>query len=212
MRGKRIAIALDLDGVVLESVDHKAEAFVATFADRWPDWEERVRCYNRSHLGVPRRDKMRHLLGLIEPGRPLDACLGALLADYADRLSDALTRFPLVAGARELIESGHHDIFICSSAPMAEIRFVLDRHGLLPMIRRIHDGATPKAEALRAISRDYERRCLFVGDAAADRRAAEEAGVPFVLRLSGPEAEALDAPVRIRDFHGFDALVVSLFE
>lgn len=203
----RIAIALDLDGVIIESNDGKSEAFVATFAARWPDWEDRVRRYNRTHFGVPRRDKMQHLLGQIVPEQPSDALLATLLEEYRLHLASALTRFPLVDGVRELIASPSFDIILCSSAPAEEIGIVLQHHDLLSSIHRIFDGSTPKTDALRWVAAVYGENCLFVGDAAADQRAALEAGVRFVLRQSGPEAAQLDAPTVIRDFRSFQPFV-----
>nr|WP_250890025.1 HAD family hydrolase [Sphingobium nicotianae] len=199
-----------MDGVVIESTQGKSDAFVAVFANRWPDWEARVRRYNEAHFGVPRREKMRALLGQITPGAPVEPTLADLLADYAARLQTALTGVPLVPGVAALLRAGRYSFFICSAAPEAEIRHILAHHDLLACVTAIFDGTTPKHEALRRIARDHPGRCLFVGDAPADQRAAREAGVPFVLRRTGMQPLLPDADAMIDDFHGFEAIVSAL--
>ena len=206
----RIALVLDMDGVIIDSSQAKSDIFVAVFASRWPDWQDRVKRYNEAHFGVPRARKIRQLLAQIAPDEPVEPLLQTLLDDYARRLEHALTAFPLISGLAEVMHSRSFDIFVCSAAPMNEIRLILDHHGLFSLVPTIFDGETRKSDALTRIAGDYGARCLFVGDAAADQQAAATAGVRFILCRSGAEKAIIDADLVIDDFSDFASIVENL--
>ncbi|HET7568249.1 MAG TPA: HAD family hydrolase [Gaiellaceae bacterium] len=191
-------LALDFDGVVVESVDLKNRAFGELFRDTHPDKVEEVVAFQIANVGLSRFEKFPRIYEEIL-GRPfpegeserLDAALTALVYD-------GVATCAFVPGARELIErvAGELPVYVASATPEDEVRSLVEARGLAPFVRAAYGSPTRKADSLRRIA--SEAGCepedvLFVGDSASDQRAARESGVRFVGRVP-PGAASPFAP------------------
>jgi beta-phosphoglucomutase-like phosphatase (HAD superfamily) len=57
------AIIFDFDGVLVESVDVKGDAFVALYKYETPEIREKVKRYHSEHGGISRFEKIRYYDG-----------------------------------------------------------------------------------------------------------------------------------------------------
>lgn len=208
---RRTAVFFDFDGVILESVEVKADAFVRLFADQ-PQHAPAIRALHRRCGGISRRRKIEMIRRDIL-GRPDDPEQCDLLARRFGELAAAGVRAcPLTPGARETLErlSRRLPLYIVSGTPEEELREIVAARGLAPLFRGVYGSPREKPEILRAVTARIGcdvADCVFIGDAPTDSAAAAAVGMPFIGRVPAGEASPF-APLTptVADLAGLAAL------
>src|SRR5207245_1866358 len=127
------AIALDFDGVILESVDLKTRAFRALFKD-YPQHLDRIAQFHLDNTGLSRYEKFdviyREFLGLSLSGEEKDR-LGREFGRLVER---EILECPFVPGARRFLDlvAFSYPVFVVSGAPENELRGIVEARGLRP--------------------------------------------------------------------------------
>lgn len=174
------AVVLDLDGVIVKTNFVKHAAMLSLFDD-FPEQRGPISEFILSNGGVPRREKLAHLLQHVLRARPADALLSEYLRRYAKALEQQLAVAPMVEGVRDFIADCATARYVCSSAPEAEVQEQIARRSLAPHFIAVYGGSTPKSHALRFIAAKHaSRSVVFFGDSVGDYEAACEAAVAFV--------------------------------
>lgn len=177
-------IALDCDGVILDTVDVKTNAFAAVASRYGQEASERLVAYHLRHGGVSRQAKFTWLYRELTGGEIPAAELAELCGDFAARCRDGVLRAPFLPGALECIRavSGHIPLHVVSGTPRAELRNVFERRDLA----RFFDGlwGTPPEKTALLVSVVKASglaadRVLMVGDSVTDLEAATAAGTLF---------------------------------
>lgn len=190
------AIALDLDGVILESVRLKCEAMASLFADE--PYAQDIREWIYAHHSVGRREQLEHILRRWVGTDWSEEVIIALFRRFAKRVAGEMRICPFVAGAQDLLQLARVPLFLVSSMPREEIDGVLQDRGLARFFREVHGAPGRKADQLRSVVRRYglaRKRVVFVGDSLSDHAAAAEARVAFVGRRNLDDFTALSVPV-----------------
>lgn len=181
------ALFLDFDGVVLESVDVKGQAFVQLFPER-PDLAPAILDLHSRHGGVSRHRKIAliraELLGL--PPDP-QACAD-LARRFAAIVAAAIDACPFTPGAQAALSrlASRFPLLIVSGTPEEELQEIVRRREIGGFFREVHGSPREKPDILRdALARAgwTAADCLFVGDAMTDCDAAAAVGMPFVGRV-----------------------------
>lgn len=197
--------ALDFDGVVLESVAVKLEAFRRLFAGH-PNAPEIVR-YLETHNGLDRYTKFRHITTAML-GRPYDAETEKRLdGEFSALVLEAVLACPFVPGAEEFLRGASLPLYVISAMPLRELRIIIERRGLAGRFKGLYGSPGRKADQLRevlAAEKLSPAELVFVGDSENDRRAADEAGVAFIGRRNAEEF-SLPLPVLLPDLVGLSA-------
>jgi HAD superfamily hydrolase (TIGR01509 family) len=205
------AVFFDFDGVILDSVAAKTDAFGELYAPYGPDVARAVVEYHLANGGVSRFEKFRHfhenLLGIT-----MTDALMTELCDAFNALSLAkVMAAPFIPGAREtLTELAVRGIpaFVASGTPQAELdQTVLTRLGE-GVFAEVHGSPRTKVEIVRDVASRHgltPSRCVFVGDAMTDCRAARECGVPF-LGVSGRDGHPFPEGTAVVGALSLDAL------
>lgn len=211
------AIVFDCDGVLLESVDAKTEAYRTLFAEH-PQHLDAILAYHRAHGGVSRYEKIRHIYRHIlhQPLRERE--LTDLCARFAELSFEKVLAAPLVRGVRQFLRAYHERLalFVASGTPQEELETLLDRRRLRPYFRGVFGSPDTKHAILGRILADWGLApldVLVVGDAPTDWDAAREWGIPFIGRVNGAQASPLPAEaltVRIEDFMGLTTITERL--
>ena len=187
------ALALDFDGVVVESVELKNRAFGELFRDTHPEHVEAIVAFQMANGGLSRFDKFpliyERILGLPFPegeSERLDRRLTELV--YG-----SVATCPFVPGARDLIERAARavPVYVASATPEEEIRNLVEARGLARFVRAAYGSPVPKADNLVRIARELgvdPGAILFVGDTVSDQQAARASGVRFVGRVAHGDA------------------------
>lgn len=183
------ALVFDFDGVIIESEHIKTRAFRELYGEHGSEVVTAVVAHHEANGGISRRKKIRHchatLLGI-----ELDAArLEALCQRFSALVEDEVVGCDWVPGAPEVLAThfGRRPMFVVSGTPQEELTRIICRRGLAGWFTEAHGSPPEKAVTVRSLLARYNfdpRTVLFVGDAAADWRAARETGVRFIGRLA----------------------------
>ena len=183
------ALVFDFDGVIIESEHIKTRAFRELYGEHGPEVVAAAVAHHEANGGISRRKKIRHchatLLGI-----ELDtARLEALCQRFSALVEDEVVGCDWVPGASEVLAThfGRRPMFVVSGTPQEELTRIIYRRGLARWFTEAHGSPPEKAVTVRSLLARYNldpRTVLFVGDAAADWRAARETGVRFIGRLA----------------------------
>ncbi len=187
------AALLDFDGVIVESVDLKTEAFRTLFAQEQKALPA-ILALHRNNGGMSRfekfdiiyRDILRRPLVTEEKDR--------LGRQFSELVVEQVVACPWVRGAREWL--ARHlprlPLFLISATPTEELRHIVSRRELGRYFREVHGSPPDKTEVTRDILARHgwtPDEVVFVGDAPNDHAAASAIGVRFVGRVpSGRES------------------------
>ena len=192
------AVFFDVDGVLLDTIPVKGEAFVDAFHG-YPDRAEEIRALHRQRGGVPRDRKIALILQDVYgvPADPAEVC--RLTDVFAVRVLDRVLAAPEIAGASGALAELHLStcLHAVSATPESELELVLGSRGWLSMFRSVHGVPPSKSETVRGLLAEHHyeaANCVLVGDSAEDREAARANGVPFVfVSPSGSGGDSTDA-------------------
>ncbi len=207
------AVVFDCDGVLIESVEIKTEAFVALYPDH-PEHHRAIVDHHQRHLGASRFEKFRwieeHLLGRV-PGRDRLQELGTA---FSRLVFERARECPEVQGTTallDLLERLAIPRFIASGIPEEELVRLVTARGWAGRFAGIHGSPRRKEPILRALAADLDVKpeaLLFLGDGRTDYDAALASGAAFCLRETPEQADRFsdyDGP-RLSDLTGFATL------
>jgi phosphoglycolate phosphatase-like HAD superfamily hydrolase len=195
------AIVFDFDGVLVESVGIKTQAFVELYRDHGDGVMAAVAAYHSAHGGVSRYEKFRYFHSVLL-GEPLSEADERLLdAKFSTLVEDAVVAAPAVTGAREFVDKycQRLPLHIASATPTEELRRIVIRRGLRDCFREVEGAPQTKGEILRRIiaAGGYvPERVLMIGDSLSDCDGAREAGSAFLGRVERGVKNPFPATVR----------------
>ena len=221
--GKRFvpeAIFFDVDGVLIDSMHVKGEAFADVFGG-YPDHRVAIMAFHMEHGGVTRRDKIdriaREVLGFCLAPEELDD----LVTEFGKVVVDRVVAAPEIPGATLALTYWSHwtRLYAVSATPVEELRAILRDRGIADYFQVIEGAPISKSQAINSIATDqgYQRRnCVLVGDSRQDADSASESSVLFVqVCPSGgqlfPGADAVVPDLRTLDV-AIHALTGSLLD
>jgi phosphoglycolate phosphatase-like HAD superfamily hydrolase len=181
------AVIFDFDGVLVESVDTKTEAYASLFAGEGEDVVRKVVAYHLEHGGVSRFEKFKFIYQEILH-RPLSGKkFVTLCRDFSRRVVDEVVNARWVDGAREFLEKKKdtYQFFIVSGTPDEELKAIIERRGMESLFVAVYGSPRTKDVLLNELMTFYGLKCnelVFVGDAATDLQAAKSTGIRFIWR------------------------------
>lgn len=179
-----IGCFFDCDGVLIDSVGVKTEAFRILFEPYGEKVLAQVLELNRLHGGISRVDKIEYSHAHFV-GKPLSA---SELKDWGKRYSqlvfEQVVAVPWIKGAQELLEEmqGRCPIFVISGTPDHELKQVIKARGMDHYFSEILGSPTRKPKHIRNLLAQYQlspSSGVFIGDALTDYNAARETGLHF---------------------------------
>lgn len=197
--------ALDFDGVVLESVAVKLEAFRRLFSGH-PNSPEIIR-YLETNNGLDRYTKFRHIWTAML-NRPYDAAVEERLdKEFSALVLEAVLDCPFVPGAEAFLSGAKLPLYVISAMPLRELKIIVEKRGLAARFKGLYGSPGRKADQLREVLATENLKpseLVFVGDSENDRKAADETGVAFIGRRNAEEF-SLPLPVVLPDLVGLSA-------
>lgn len=185
------AVVFDFDGVLVESVDVKTNAFATLFQDEGEEVARKVVAYHLDHGGISRFEKFRYYYAHFLK-RPLTAEKERELADrFAALVLDAVIRSPYVPGALDSLRLLHGrkiPLYVASGTPEGELRHIVKERGIGHFFEGVFGAPRTKGDILAAILKERgisPSEAVMVGDAMTDYDAALETGVQFIGRVNG---------------------------
>lgn len=183
------AVIFDFDGVIVESEEIKTRAFATMYRGHGPEVVKAIVAHHRANGGISRRKKIRwcHRTHL---GIELDEqALDALCRVFSTMVEDEVVACDWVPGAEQVLRELHrcYPLFVVSGTPQDELTRIFARRNLDHWFVEVWGSPRGKSEIIEDILARHRldrRSVLFIGDSAADLRAARATGLRFLGRLA----------------------------
>jgi HAD superfamily hydrolase (TIGR01549 family) len=199
------ALILDFDGVILESVAVKGEAFRDLFAFA-PGHTDEIVAFHHDHGGMSRFEKFRYIYKNILKEELTDSQFQLLSDRFSSLVLKKILTVPFVNGAESFLHRFHPEIplYIVSATPQEELAYIVAQRGLTHYFRRVLGSPESKEKNIALILKEDgldPGSVVFVGDALNDWQAARSAGIRFIGRIKPGD------PDRFSGNEGIDAVV-----
>ena len=186
------AIIFDFDGIIVESVDIKTQAFAELYQFYGDEIVQKVIAHHEANGGMSRYEKIRHYhnsyLGIPISYKEVES----FASRFSKIVMDKVVHAPYVDGALEFLENynTHYDFFISTGTPQSEIESILTKRNIRHYFKRIWGSPVKKTEHVKSILREFDFRSgevIFVGDAPSDIEAAQANALEFIGRYTTAE-------------------------
>lgn len=182
------AIIFDFDGVIVESVDLKTQAFRELFKG-YPDKVAEIERYHLDNGGLSRYEKFRHIYKCILKEDLTEKKFIELCQFFQRLVVDRVVEASFVPGAQELVAYcfNRFQMYVVSGTPQEEIREIVKRRNLGRFFLGVYGAPETKVNLINEILRKSNlnpKEVLFIGDSNNDYRAAQDTGILFFGRLA----------------------------
>lgn len=162
-------IILDFDGVILESVSVKTEAFRKLFSFA-PEHVDEIIQYHKENGGMSRYDKFRHICKSILQQELTQQKFEELSEKFADIVFNEVIKTPFVPGAYDFLERYYATIalYVVSATPEEELIRIIQTRKMSHYFRNVYGAPRKKADCIREIIKltgPSPDTVIFVGDA-----------------------------------------------
>lgn len=185
MKTRYRSIIYDFDGVILDTVTAKVDAFAHVYRDEDPAKIAAIRAYAEANGGMSRYEKFRYFEGSVFHRPISEARLAELCTQYRAAVEAAVASARFIDGALEGITRLHGIAaqHVVSAAPEEELRSALAERGICNRFKSI--GGAPKSklsEFRRILGEDAveAEEVLAIGDSLMEYHAAVDLGIPFL--------------------------------
>jgi phosphoglycolate phosphatase-like HAD superfamily hydrolase len=192
-------IFFDFDGVIVESVRTKGDAFHEMYLPYGKEFADRVLAHHLKNGGVSRFRKFRIWNGEWLGEEIDEERVKRLASDYSDLVRRRVIEAPFVHGALGFLQrqAVRCRMWVVSGTPTGELRDIIEGRGLNEFFQEAYGSPREKSywvEQVLECEGLKRSECAFIGDTLTDFSAATKCGLKFVLRET-PEAKD--------DFHDF---------
>ncbi|MEE9580524.1 MAG: HAD family hydrolase [Nitrosomonadaceae bacterium] len=183
------AIIFDFDGVLVESVDIKTQAFAGLYQSYGETIVGKVVRYHSLNGGLSRYQKFRHFQQYFLEMPPLTQDEERELdRRFSKLVVEAVIASEPVPGANELVhkEAANIPLFIASGTPEVELNTIVTRRGLKPYFTEVRGSPKSKQTLIAEILSTHSltpTRVLMIGDALIDYQSAQTNNVAFLGRV-----------------------------
>tara|TARA_B100001167_G_C16643402_1_gene245154 strand:+ start:38 stop:706 length:669 start_codon:yes stop_codon:yes gene_type:complete len=206
------AIIFDFDGVVLESLNVKTNAFKKLYEPYGSDISKRVVEHHLENGGVSRFDKIKiyHNNFL---GEDIDEKkIQKIAQKFSEMVVNEIMKVPFVDGAKQFIEDNYkrYLMFISSATPMNELNFICKQRKIAKYFQGIFGSPDSKSKHISSIITNYSlnnREIVFIGDSSSDLDAANTHNLTFIARLSGVSNNLVNEKYTLSDLNKLGRII-----
>ena len=183
------AIIFDFDGVLVESVDIKTQAFADLYQSYGEKIVNNVVRYHRMNGGLSRYHKFRHFQQHFLKMPPLTQDEEQELdRRFSKLVVEAVVASKPVPGANKLIHetATRIPLFIASGTPEAELNIIVASRGMESYFTEVRGSPKSKQTLIAEILSSHSltpTRVLMIGDALIDYQSAQANNVAFLGRV-----------------------------
>jgi phosphoglycolate phosphatase-like HAD superfamily hydrolase len=177
------AIVFDFDGVLVDSVNVKAEAFAALYASEGDQIQNQMRAFHHRHGGMPRREKLFRFETEILNRPASDQKLDELCDSFAAHVVAQVIASPEISGANAFLETASLPLYIASATPEDELLHIVRARGMERYFKGVFGSPVSKADHILHVLEKNNLapgQTIMIGDATADYDASQKTGVHFL--------------------------------
>ena len=178
-------IVFDCDGVILDSVDIKTNAFAALFEEFGPDVVQKVVDYHLANGGVSRYEKFAYYYRELLDQDISDQLMMELDKRFNQSTFEGILKAPYIPGSYEFISQNYQrwPLYVASGAPENELQKIFEERRLTQFFKDVYGSPTPKKKILEKIVHENSvnpKQTLMIGDSSSDLEAAHFVGTHFL--------------------------------
>jgi phosphoglycolate phosphatase-like HAD superfamily hydrolase len=179
------AIIFDFDGVILDSVQVKTNAFSEMYSQYGKDIQKEVIKYHLLNGGISRYEKFKYYHDKFLNIKISDYEVNKLANKFSSIVFEKVCNSEFISGASEFLiyASKKYKTFICTGTPEKEIIPIVNRIDIDFLFDDIYGSPNSKTIIINKILTKYNLNSndvLFIGDAMTDYNAAKETNLQFV--------------------------------
>jgi phosphoglycolate phosphatase-like HAD superfamily hydrolase len=205
------AVILDFDGVILDSMNIKSQAFAYIYCELCKDKLDFVIDYHLKTGGMSRYKKFLFLHKyLLDIDLTKDEII-VLDKKFSEFVLNNISKSEYVAGVKDFIEDNYrkYKLFVSSGSPKYELEIILKTIKIKRYFHGIYGSPREKIEHINKIKKKfnlYSPEIVFVGDGLKDKEAANQTNIHFVARIV-PDSQLNEEKFKINDFIGFEEVL-----
>tara|TARA_Y100000766_G_C18917304_1_gene612999 strand:- start:1713 stop:2345 length:633 start_codon:yes stop_codon:yes gene_type:complete len=179
------AIIFDFDGVILDSVNVKTNAFSEMYSKWGNKTQNAVIKHHLENGGVSRFEKFKIYHKKFLNINLSKNEISELADDFSKLVFDGVCNSPFIPGAEEFLKivKNNYSTFICTGTPQKEIEEILITKKLNKFFNSVHGSPDDKITIINFIMRtnSFEPKdVLFIGDAMTDYNASIATNINFI--------------------------------
>lgn len=179
------AIIFDFDGVIVDSVNVKTEAFAELYRPHGTDIEEKVINHHLNNGGMSRFEKFKIYHEEFLDKEISETEVNQLADEFSKLVIEKVINAPYIKGAHKFLKTyfKEYDFYISSGTPTDEIKKITASRGIDSYFKGIFGSPRKKEDHVKEImeNNNYDKEeVVFIGDASSDRKAARKNGVNFI--------------------------------
>jgi len=195
-------LVFDFDGVLLESVSVKDQAFHELFEDATFEERKNVLALHQRTPGIHRRDKIALLMTEVLNRHPTPVLVNVALKRFKNLVWNGLMQCPEVEGVRYFLDATHKQIpcYVVSAAPHDELQAVARKRNFTQYFVDLFGSPPGKAELLQriAVLEDvHPEEITLIGDKYSDLKAAQMIGSGFIGRVAPGDKSNFPAEIEV---------------
>lgn len=180
------ALFFDFDGVILDSVHVKTDAFAKLYSQYGSNMVRQVRAYHLANAGVSRYDKFRYYNEVLLEIETTEKEIELLDRKFSLLVAEAMEMVSYVPGVYDLLQWAFNlgiSSYIVSAAPRSELLKICRIRNIDSFFTEIFGDPISKPDAMTKVFSEsgiYPTNCVMFGDSRSDLQAAREIGINFV--------------------------------
>ncbi len=177
------SIIFDFDGVILDSVDVKGEAFFELFKNKGEKIQKISKDYHYKNLGVPRHIKIDYILSqyLSDDRNNRNLYLNKFESIVISKVKES----NFIYGIKNFLKKNHnnYNFFISSATPTLELSEIVKYKEINKYFLEILGSPKSKIEHIKFIINKYKlktKEVIFIGDTNNDYKSAYKSKINFI--------------------------------
>jgi len=203
----------DFDGVLVDSVEIKTEAFSALYASYGDEVVKRVITHHRKNGGMSRFDKIRHYHSNFLDEKLSDANVIEISNIFSSLVVEKVVAAREIPGASMFLDQHCTSDSCCilnSATPAIEVNKIVERRNLGKYFQGIYGSPDSKIQNIEAASGLFNidmDEAVFFGDAKSDFEAALHYGIDFIGIGSYMKNYLADSGLEYMVFNNFQEMM-----
>ena len=206
-------LLLDFDGVVLESVDCKTEAFAKLYASYGQEVQKEVIQHHSMNGGMSRFEKIKLYHDKFVGIHLTESEVNEWANKFAELVLQQVLKSEFVPGSMDFFKkySKQINLWVITATPQKEIEFICKELNIASYFKGIFGSPENKTHWINVLKSRFaisSETSYFIGDSPNDLTAAEATEIPFILRVSEQNVSFFNEfkGQRINDFLNFNPL------
>jgi phosphoglycolate phosphatase-like HAD superfamily hydrolase len=178
-------IIFDFDGVLVDSVDIKGDAFCKMYEQYGAEIIQEVYRYHKANGGVTRSEKFKHFSKAFFNKELEPDVLQSMCNRFSAIVTQMVVNAPWIRGAREFLTNNWQqlNLHVASATPTNELLEIMEKRIMSHYFKLIKGSPSSKKNNVKEIiseSSSNLSEVLMVGDAKTDFDAAWDNGIDFI--------------------------------